>query len=114
MIPEQGFSIVDIHEPIIAMLPPSIFLHTMDSHPHRNKIFLIGRHQEVRQLDTHGLHCITSVSHHCGIVAQRKTYVECGKVENSLTSASSRDGDLLKSMPQGSAEMVEWYWSMVI
>ena len=36
-------------------------------HPHRNPIFVVGRHQEVRRFVSPGLHHITSVSSHCGM-----------------------------------------------
>jgi hypothetical protein len=60
---EQGFSIVDTHEPAIAIPLLSFCLHTMDSYPHRSQIFLVGRHQEVRRFVSPGLHHVTSVSH---------------------------------------------------
>jgi hypothetical protein len=58
VIQEQGFSIIDTREPAIAMPVPVCF-HPMDLHPHRNQIFLVGRHQEVRQFTSPGLHHIT-------------------------------------------------------
>jgi hypothetical protein len=65
VIQEQGFSIVDTHEPAIAIprFPLRfVFLH-MDPSPHRNQIFLVGHRQEVRQFVSPGLHHIASVSH---------------------------------------------------
>jgi hypothetical protein len=52
VIQEQGFSIVDTHEPEIAMplssLSP-VCLYLMDSYSYRNQIFHVGRHQGVRR-----------------------------------------------------------------
>jgi hypothetical protein len=62
VIQEQGFSIFGTHEPEIAMLLLPSF-YTMDPYPHRNQIFLVGRHQEVPRFVSPGLHHITSVSH---------------------------------------------------
>ena len=66
VIQKQGFSIVDTHEPAIA-IPPSICLHAIDSRPHRNQMFLIGRRQGVRRFVSPGLHHITSVNSHSGM-----------------------------------------------
>jgi hypothetical protein len=65
VIEKQGFSIVDIHEPALAMPLPAVCLQAIDSHSHRNQIFLVGHHQEVRRFDSPGLHHITSVSNYC-------------------------------------------------
>jgi hypothetical protein len=62
-IQEQGLSIFDTYEPAIAMPLPLVFVHTMDSYPHRNQIFTVGRHREVRRFVSPGLHHITSESH---------------------------------------------------
>ena len=47
VIQEQGFSIVDTHEPAIAMPVSPFCLHMIDSYPHGNEISLVGRHQGV-------------------------------------------------------------------
>jgi hypothetical protein len=39
----------------------------VDAYSHRNEIFLVGRHQEVRRFVSSGLLHITSVSSHCGM-----------------------------------------------
>jgi hypothetical protein len=65
VIEKQGFSIVDIHEPALAMHLSPLCIHAIDSHSHRNQIFLVGHHQEVRRFDSPGLHHITPVSNHC-------------------------------------------------
>jgi hypothetical protein len=66
VIQEQGFSIFDTHEPAVAILLLSFCLHATGS-PHRNQIFLVGCHQEVRRFVSRqpGLvvHHIKSVSH---------------------------------------------------
>jgi hypothetical protein len=64
VIEKQGFSIVDKHEPAIAT---PLFLYPIDSYPHRNQIFLLGCHQEVRRFDSPGLHHITPVSSRYGM-----------------------------------------------
>jgi hypothetical protein len=63
VIQEQGFSIVDTHGPAIAIPLPLVFVYSMDSFPHKNQIFPVGRHQEARRFLSPGLHHITSVSH---------------------------------------------------
>ena len=72
VIENRGVSIVDTHEPAIAMPLSPFCLHTawLDSYPHRNQIFLVGRHREVRPFALPGLHRIMSVSSHGGDVAQ--------------------------------------------
>ena len=65
VIEKQGFSIVDIHEPALATPLSAFCLHAIDSHSHRNQIFLVGHHQEVRRFDSPGLYHITPVSNHC-------------------------------------------------
>jgi hypothetical protein len=67
VIEKPRFSIVDTHEPVIAMPLSPFCLHIMDSYPHKNQIFLVGRHQEVRRFVSPGLHHIKSVSSHCGM-----------------------------------------------
>jgi hypothetical protein len=62
------------HEPAIAKPLPLVFVHTMSSYPHKNQIFPVGRHQEVRRFVSPGLHHITSLSH-CGM-SPRKTYFD--------------------------------------
>jgi hypothetical protein len=61
-IQKQGFSIFDTHEPAIAMPLYPFSIHLMDRYSHRNQIFLVGLHQEVRRFVSSGLHHITSVS----------------------------------------------------
>ena len=63
---ERGFSIVDTHEPGIAMLPLSILLHMMNASSYRNQIFLVAGHQGVRRFVSTDLHHTTSVSSYCG------------------------------------------------
>jgi hypothetical protein len=65
VIEKLGFSIVDTHEPAIA-IPLSLFLHMVDLE-YKNEIFLVGRHQGVRRFVSPGLHHIKSVSSHCGM-----------------------------------------------
>ena len=66
VIQKRGLSIVDTHELAIAMPLYPFFVYVMDSCPHRNKIFLTGRHQEVRQsVSSATSHHITSVSNQC-------------------------------------------------
>ena len=62
---EQGFSIVGTHERAIATPLSPVCLNAIDSYPHRNQIFLVGRHQEIRQFVSSGLHQVKSVSSHC-------------------------------------------------
>jgi hypothetical protein len=64
VIPERGFSIVDTHEPAIAISLLSFCLHAIHLHPHRNRICLVGCHQEVRRFDSPGLNHIGSVRSH--------------------------------------------------
>jgi hypothetical protein len=76
-IEKQGSSIVDTHEPAIAMSPST---GCLCMNPYRNQIFQVGPHQRVRPVVSPGLHHITSVSSHCGMsrnerVRIRKTYV---------------------------------------
>ena len=59
VIEKQGFSIVDTHEPAIAISLLSLCLHTIDC-PHGNQIFSVGRHRGVFRFDRPGLHHITS------------------------------------------------------
>jgi hypothetical protein len=72
VIQKQDLSIFDTHEPATAV-PPSPFGFKCirwthhSSYPHRNQIFLVGRHQEVRRFVSPGLHHIKSVSSHCGM-----------------------------------------------
>jgi hypothetical protein len=62
VIQEQGFSIVDIHEPAIAMPLSSFSLYDRYSgFVQKFKYFLAGRHQEVRRSVSPGLHHIKSV-----------------------------------------------------
>ena len=46
---------------IATPLSPFCLRRVIDSYSHRNKIFLVGRHQEVRRSVSPGLHHITSV-----------------------------------------------------
>jgi hypothetical protein len=66
VIERLGFSIVDTHEPAIA-IPLSLFFHMVDMN-YKNEIFLVGRHQGVRRFVSPGLHMhhIKPVSSHCG------------------------------------------------
>jgi len=52
VIQERGFSMFDTHEPAIAMPLSPYSLDAMNLYPHRNQIFLVGRHQEVRRFAT--------------------------------------------------------------
>jgi hypothetical protein len=61
VIQKQGFSIVDTHEPAIAMPLSPIWFHMMNTYRYKNQIFLVGRHQEVRRFVSPGLHHIKSV-----------------------------------------------------
>jgi hypothetical protein len=61
---KQGFSIVDIHELALATPLSPFCLHIYEP-SHRNEIFLVGHHQEVRRFHSPGLHHITPVSNHC-------------------------------------------------
>ena len=105
VIQGQGISIVDIHEPAIAMPLPPLFLHAMNRYPHRNKIFLIRRHQELRRRSYYIT--LRQLVTHLRDVAQQKTYMDPGYVlssessENSLPSASLQSGDILRSIYQG-------------
>ena len=60
---EQGFSIIDTHGSAIAISLHQFWFRynrtRIVSYPHRNRIFVIGRHQEVRRFDSPGLHQIT-------------------------------------------------------
>ena len=67
VIEKQGFSIVDTHGSAIAISLPTFCLHAIDSDPHRNQTFLVGRHQEVRRFVSPHLHHIALVSNHCGM-----------------------------------------------
>jgi hypothetical protein len=108
VIQERGFSIVDIHEPSIAMPLSPFLLHPIDSCLHRNEIFLVGRHQEVRRFVSPGLlHARHANQLSSRDVAQWKTYVdfvcfvssECGG--DSLPSVDPQNGDLLGSISKG-------------
>ncbi len=63
---KQCFSIVDTHEPAIAMPLSPFWVQVMESYPRKNKIFLVGRHQGVRRFVSPRLYHIKSVSGHCG------------------------------------------------
>jgi hypothetical protein len=65
VIHEQGFSIVDTHEPAIAisLLSLSPRLLMVNTSSHRNQKFLVGPHQEVCRFDSPGLNHIKSVRH---------------------------------------------------
>ena len=90
VIEKRGFSIVDTHEPAIARPPLSFCLHTIDSHPHRNQIFLVGRHLEVRQFVSPGLHHIMSVSNRSGMSRnERHTLTSFGSFPPSLATILS-------------------------
>jgi hypothetical protein len=65
VIEKQGFSIVDIHEPALAMPLSPFCLHEIEPFSDRNQIFLVGHDQEVRRFDSPGLHHITPVSNYC-------------------------------------------------
>jgi hypothetical protein len=65
VIEKQGFSIVDIHEPALATPLRPFCIHAIEPYSHRNQIFLVGPHQEVRRFDSPGLHHITPVSTYC-------------------------------------------------
>jgi hypothetical protein len=68
-IQEQDFSIFDTREPAIAMPQSPIFSNQEDAWPHKNRIYLVGRHQEVCRFAPPGLHHITSVScSHWGVL----------------------------------------------
>jgi len=71
VIQRQGFSIVDTHEPAIAMPLSPTFLHMMESYSYKNEIYLEGRHQGVRRFVSPGLHHIKSVSSHCGALHKK-------------------------------------------
>src|SRR6266436_8428104 len=65
LIQRRRFSIVDTHEPPVAMLLSSSCFRKRKSYPYKNQIFLVGRHQGVRRFVSPGLHHIKSVSSHC-------------------------------------------------
>jgi hypothetical protein len=87
VIREQGFSIVGIHGPAIAMPQLPLCSHVIkikchempvDAYPHRNRIFLAGRRQEVRPCDSSGLHFIISVSgSNCGMSRNKDIHRLC-------------------------------------
>jgi hypothetical protein len=66
VIEKLGFSIVDTHEPAIA-IPLSLFFHLVYME-YKNEIFPVGRHQGVRRFVSPGLHHIKSVSSYCGML----------------------------------------------
>jgi hypothetical protein len=81
VIEKQGFSIVDTHEPAIAMPLHAFLQEESDIHIslYRNQIFPVGRHQGVRLFVSPGLHHITSVSSHCGMSRnERHTSIRFG------------------------------------
>jgi hypothetical protein len=63
VIEKLGFSIVDTHEPAVAILLPVFFY--MVYLEYKNEIFLVGRHQGVRRVASPGLHHIKSVIAGC-------------------------------------------------
>ena len=86
-IQEQGSSTFDTHEPAIAILLSPFCFHPVDSFPHKNQIFLGGRHQEVRRFVSPDLHHITSFSSHYGMSRnQRHTSTSFRSVLPSLTT----------------------------
>jgi hypothetical protein len=93
VIQKQGFSIVDTHEPAIAIPLRFVFLH-MDSSPHRNQIFPVGRHQELRRFVSPGLHHITSVSHCEMSRCERHTSTSFGLFLPSLATIISHQQTL--------------------
>jgi hypothetical protein len=69
VIQKQGLSTIGIRVPAFAMPLSPVCLYMMDSSSHRNQIFPVGRHQEVRRFVSPGLRHITSVSYgHCGVL----------------------------------------------
>jgi hypothetical protein len=66
VIQKQGSSIVDTHEPAIAiLLSPFWFLYGILDISYKNRIYPVERYQEVRRLVSPGLHHISS---HCGML----------------------------------------------
>jgi hypothetical protein len=72
VIEKQGFSIVDTHEPAIAMPLPPFCLYMVKTSSYENRICLVGRHQEVRRFVSPGLHHITPVSSHCRMLRNER------------------------------------------
>ena len=58
VIERQGFSILDRHEPAIAMplSPFCLYMRMIDSPLYKNQIFLVGRSQGVSRFVSPGLH----------------------------------------------------------
>ena len=80
VIQEQGFSIVDKHEPAIAIslsLFFLLFVDILDTSSYRNRLFLIGRRQEVRR------------------------FVSSESGDDSLPSGNLYNGDLFGSISKG-------------
>ena len=69
----QHFSIVDTHEPEIAMPLSQFCLHMMDSYPYKNQIFPVGLHQGVRRFVSPCLRHIKSIGTHCGTLHKKYT-----------------------------------------
>jgi len=65
VIQTRGFSIVDTHEPAIAMPLSPFCIQVIDLCPYRNQIYLVGHHQGVRRFVSPGLHHIKSASSRC-------------------------------------------------
>ena len=63
-IEKQDLSTVDTHGPATAMHVHAILQKESDIRSYRNRIFPVGRHQEVCQFVSPGLHHIISVSRH--------------------------------------------------
>jgi hypothetical protein len=82
VIQERGFSIVDTHEPVIAMPLSPFCLYMMDpGYPHGNKIFLAGCHQEVCRFVSPGLRQSVGSHSHCGMSRnERLTSISPGTI----------------------------------
>lgn len=63
---KEGFSIVDTRVLAIATLL------SLELHPHRSRILLVGHHQGECQLLSPGLHCITLAGSRCGMFGNKK------------------------------------------
>jgi hypothetical protein len=87
VIQEQDSSIVDTHEPAIAIPLHLVFQKASDIDPYKNRICLEGRHQGVRRFVSPGLHDMTSVSNHCGMLRnERHTSILFGLFLPSLAT----------------------------
>src|SRR6266403_5423813 len=96
----QGFSIVDTHEPAIAMPLSPFCLRVIDPYSYKNQILLVGCHQGVRRFVSPCLHHIKSVGSQFAGRCIRRTYVDLVWFVSSesgddyLPSASLQNGDL--------------------